>query len=51
MQARVAAIEVKELPKRNCLLGWLVVLRVFVALAILQPYCDLEAGDNQSLIS
>ena len=29
--------------------GWLVVLRIYVALAVLQPYCDLEAGDNQSL--
>ena len=28
----------------------LVVLVVYVAfLAIYQPYCDLEAGDNQSL--
>ena len=29
--------------------GWLVVLRIYVALAIFQPYRDLEAGDNQSL--
>ena len=29
----------------------LVVLRIYVALAIFQPYCDLEAGDNQSLKS
>ena len=29
--------------------GWLVVLRINVDLAILQPYLDLEAGDNQSL--
>ena len=27
----------------------LVVLRIYVALAVFQPYCDLEAGDNQSL--
>ena len=27
----------------------LVVLRVYVALAVFQPYRDLEAGDNQSL--
>ena len=27
----------------------LVVLRVYVALAIFQPFRDLEAGDNQSL--
>ena len=31
------------------LVGWLFVLRIYVALAIFQPYCDLEAGDNQSL--
>ena len=31
------------------LLGWLVVLRINVDLAIFQPYLDLEAGDNQSL--
>ena len=31
----------------NC---WLVVFRINVALAILQPYLDLEAGDNQSEI-
>ena len=30
-------------------LGWLVVLRINVDLAIFQPYLDLEAGDNQSL--
>ena len=29
--------------------GWLVVLRIYVALAVFQPYHDLEAGDNQSL--
>ena len=28
---------------------WLVVLRIYVALAVSQPYRDLEAGDNQSL--
>ena len=28
---------------------WLVVLRIFVALAIFQSYRDLDAGDNQSL--
>ena len=26
-----------------------VVLRIYVALAVFQPYRDLEAGDNQSL--
>ena len=31
------------------LVGWLVVLRIYVALAVIQPYRDLEAGDNQSL--
>ena len=29
--------------------GWLVVLRINVDLAIFQPHLDLEAGDNQSL--
>ena len=29
--------------------GWLVVLRINVALVVFQPYRDLEAGDNQSL--
>ena len=29
--------------------GWLVALRIYVALAVFQPYRDLEAGDNQSL--
>ena len=31
------------------MVGWLVVLRINVDLAIIQPYLDLEAGDNQSL--
>ena len=39
--------------EHNCLfsivVGWLVVLRINVDLAIFQPYLDLEAGDNQSL--
>ena len=30
------------------LVGWLVVLKIYVALAVFQPYRDLEAGDNQS---
>ena len=30
-------------------IGWLVVLRIYVASAVFQPYRDLEAGDNQSL--
>ena len=37
------------LPKCSQLVGWLVVLRINVDLAIFQPYLDLEAGDNQSL--
>ena len=28
---------------------WLVVLRIYIASAVFQPYRDLEAGDNQSL--
>ena len=31
------------------LVGWLVVLGIYVASAVFQPYHDLEAGDNQSL--
>ena len=31
------------------LFNWLVVLGIYVALAVLQPYHNLEAGDNQSL--
>ena len=31
------------------LVGWLVVLRINVDLAIFQPYLGLEAGDNKSL--
>ena len=31
------------------IIGWLVVFRINVDLAIFQPYLDLEAGDNQSL--
>ena len=31
------------------MVGWLVVLRIYVAFAVFQPYRDLEAGDNQSL--
>ena len=32
------------------LVGWLIVLRFFLALTIFQSYLDLKAGDNQSLI-
>ena len=35
--------------ERYWMVGWLVVLRIYVALAVFQPYHDLEAGDNQSL--
>ena len=28
---------------------WFGLLRIYVALAVFQPYRDLEAGDNQSL--
>ena len=28
---------------------WLVVWKIYVALAVFQPYRNLEAGDNQSL--
>ena len=31
------------------MVGWLVVLRIYVASVVFQPYRDLEAGDNQSL--
>ena len=31
------------------MVGWLVVLRIYVALAVFQPYRDLEAGYTQSL--
>ena len=31
------------------MIGWLVVLRINVDLAIFQPYLELETGDNQSL--
>ena len=30
---------------------WLVVLRIYVALTMFQPYRDLKAEDNQSLKS
>ena len=34
--------------KTRTLVGWLVVLRIYVDLVVLQSYRDLEAGDNQS---
>ena len=30
------------------LVGWLVVLKIYVASAVFQPYRDLGAGNNQS---
>ena len=39
----------KGTAETNCIVGWLVVLRINVDLAIFQPYLDLEAGDNQSM--
>ena len=51
MQARVAAIELKELPQRHRLVGWLAVFRSYVALAIFRLYRDFEAGDDQFLKS
>ena len=38
-----------EHPIATTEVGWLVVLRINVDLAIFHPYLDLEAGDNQSL--
>ena len=35
----------------NTVVGLLAVLRIYVALAIFQPYRDMEAEDNQSLKS
>ena len=52
---RFLEITVKGWPPCRCfdghvkLVGWLVVSRIYVALAVFQPYRDLEAGDNQSL--
>ena len=40
-----------ELPQRYCLVDWLVVLTIYIDLVIFQLYCDLEADDNQFLIS
>ena len=33
----------------NMTVCWLVVLRIYVASVVFQPYRDLDAGDNQSL--
>ena len=48
---RVAAIELRKLPQRHSLVGWLFVLRIYIALAIFQLYRDLEVGDNYNLKS
>ena len=42
-------ILVKQQNDIHFIFGWLVVLRIYVASAVFQPYRDLEAGDNQSL--
>ena len=36
-------------PSSKGMVGWLVVLRIYVASLVFQPYRDLESGDNQSL--
>ena len=36
--------------KKNQMVGWLVVLRIYVASAVFQPYRDLETGDNKNQI-
>ena len=36
------------LPHENCVVGWLVVLRIYVALAIYQPYRDLGVKSLKS---
>ena len=38
-----------ELWPFNLILVWFGLLRIYVDLAVFQPYLDLEAGDNQSL--
>ena len=44
-----SSVRLSVIPSTLQLVGWLVVLRINVALAAFQPYRDLEAGDNQSL--
>ena len=52
MLERVAVIELNELPQRHRLVGWLVVLRFYVALAIFQLYDrDFEVEDYKFLKS
>ena len=41
------ALPLKVIQATSWLFGWL--LGIYVALAVFQPYHDLEAGDNQSL--
>ena len=45
MQAWVAAVELKEFPQRHRLVGWLFVLRIYVALAIFQLYSHLPSSE------
>ena len=40
--------QIERISKR---VGWLVVLRIHVALSVFQPHRDLEAGENQYLKS
>ena len=49
LMTKVVNRQTSNLMLVNYTLGWLVVLRIQVTLAIFQPYRDLEAGDNQSL--
>ena len=51
MQAHVASIELKKLTQRHRLVGWLVVSRIYVALAIFQLNRYMEAGDDQYMKS
>ena len=39
----------KKSLRREKNVGWLFFLRIYVTLAVFQPYRDLEAGENQSL--
>ena len=49
LEPQGALIAVLSTMSTSVIVGWLVVLRINVDLAIFQPYLDLEAGDNQSL--
>ena len=41
-------IHICNIKDLSLVVGWLVVLRMYVASAVFQPYRDLEAGDTQS---